>query len=295
MTAPAKRMPILLVRKDIERQANANSFMCINCNTCDVVCPVNVGSNRLWPQKFVRLANLGLLDELVQSREIWYCLRCHKCETVCPNQIKHANIVSFARAEIFRRHLISLSAIEKLRAVFFEFQLIRWHLADNCMQRKKFEATDEQWNYWKDLPARSLADEIKHHPNPSGIRAFRDLFAPASLSICQTCSECTNACPVFVDRAVFDPQLIIRMINLGFFEAVLRSPCIWLCIGCEQCADACSQLVKPYLAIERLKQMAENKGFVPFGFVHRFEIAEKGFYSLYLDKIDDILDNSLSV
>jgi heterodisulfide reductase subunit C len=295
MTGAAKRLPGPEVRFDIETQANSNSFMCVNCSSCDVVCPVNVGSNRLWPQKIVRLANLGLIDELITAREIWYCLRCRKCETVCPMQVKHGNIISFARAEIFRRHLISVSAIEQLRKIFYEFQYVRWHLADSCIQRKKVEATHQQWAYWADLPARSIADEIKHQPMPKGTGVFRNFFAPANLSTCQTCSECTNACPIFVDRAVFDPQLIIRMINLGFIDAALRSPSIWLCIGCQQCADACNQLVKPYLAIEWLKQMAENKGVVPFGFAHRFEIAEKSFYNLYLDKIDDILGNSFNI
>ncbi len=291
MTAAPKMMPSPVVRKNIENQANANSFMCLSCSSCDLVCPVNIGSNRLWPQKLVRLANLGLLDELVRAREIWYCLRCRKCETVCPSQVKHANIVSFARAEVFRQHLISWSAIQKIQAVFFEFQHLRWHVANSCLKGKKVEATKEQWTYWASLPTRSLADETEHRLNPSGSTEFRNLFAPASPEICQTCSECTNACPIFVDRAVFDPQLIIRMINLGFIEAVLRSPSIWLCIGCQRCADACSQLVKPYLAIEQLKQMAENKGIVPLGLAHQFEVAEKGFYKLLIDKIDDILDN----
>ena len=237
------------------------------------------------------MANLGLLDELVKAHEVWFCLRCRKCESVCPNRVKPADIVSFARAEMSRRHLRPATIVEAYQGIFAEFQSIRWQVADSCMRGEAINASSQEWNRLLALPIRQPGADIELRPNHKAASEFKELFASASPSICQTCSECSNTCPVLASRSIFDPQLIIRMINYGFINALLHSPCIWLCIGCKQCADACSQLVKPCLAIERLKQMAENMGIVPFGFAHRFEVTEKGFYQIFIDKVDGILND----
>jgi len=84
-----KAMPPLFVvpqpklRRLIDAGGLADSTMCWTCSSCDSECPVEIATNRLRPQRIVRFASLGLIDELIALPEIWYCLTCRRCNRVC--------------------------------------------------------------------------------------------------------------------------------------------------------------------------------------------------------------------
>ena len=92
------------------------------------------------------------------------------------------------------------------------------------------------------------------------------------------------------ERSVFDPRSIFRMANFGLSEELLRSPSIWLCIGCQRCTEACSQLVKGHLLIEHLQQRAIEEGFVDPRFPRRLQKADQIIYARFLDEIDGIFN-----
>ena len=73
------------LRQVVQKATQADSTMCWTCSSCDAECPVEIATNRLRPQRIVRLANLGLIEELIVSPEIWYCQTCRRCTHVCPN------------------------------------------------------------------------------------------------------------------------------------------------------------------------------------------------------------------
>ena len=106
---------------------------------------------------------------------------------------------------------------------------------------------------------------------------------------CLTCSECSNCCPVFYERSIFDPQAIIRMVNLGLTEELLQSPSIWLCIECGACSKACTQTVKGREIIARLRQMAIDGGYVSPKLPYQLKKAEKLIYPKLLYEIDACL------
>lgn len=70
---------------------------CVTCGLCSGVCPVS-GVDDFDPRKMVRLATLGLEDELVQSRWPWICTLCGKCESVCPMEIHIPSLVKRIRS-----------------------------------------------------------------------------------------------------------------------------------------------------------------------------------------------------
>jgi heterodisulfide reductase subunit C len=106
---------------------------------------------------------------------------------------------------------------------------------------------------------------------------------------CFTCNECSNICPIFGGRDVFDPLLIIRMANLGLSDQLLRSPSIWLCLGCQRCTDHCTQLVRGHEIIQHHQEQAIAKGIVDPFFPNRLLEAERLIYPLFLDQIDALL------
>jgi heterodisulfide reductase subunit C len=68
---------------------------------------------------------------------------------------------------------------------------------------------------------------------------FKDLVAPASkLDSCLTCGTCAGGCPV-ADWEGKDPRKLIRMIQLGMEDEVVKSDWIWQCTNCQRCTWAC--------------------------------------------------------
>ena len=79
------------------------------------------------------------------------------------------------------------------------------------------------------------------------------------------------------------------MANLGLADELLRSPTIWLCLGCQRCAEACSQTVSGYAIIRRLQMQAIEKGFVDSLLPVRLLDADRIIYPKFLDEIDSLI------
>ena len=60
---------------------------CLTCGSCASACPIS-GVNGLDPRKIVRMAVLGMDEELIASNWPWKCTMCAKCEEACPANIK---------------------------------------------------------------------------------------------------------------------------------------------------------------------------------------------------------------
>ncbi len=66
---------------------------CLTCGSCAGACPIS-GVDGLDPRKLVRMAVLGMDEELVASAWPWKCTMCGKCEEACPANIQ---IISLMR------------------------------------------------------------------------------------------------------------------------------------------------------------------------------------------------------
>ena len=70
---------------------------CINCGNCTAIC--SLASNEdLFPRRMIRLAQLGMKDELLGSKELWLCYNCGNCSETCPQQAEPANFMAAARS-----------------------------------------------------------------------------------------------------------------------------------------------------------------------------------------------------
>ncbi len=61
--------------------------LCLTCGTCASGCPVT-GVDGMDPRKAVRMAALGLDQQLIDSRWPWICTLCGRCELACPMGIE---------------------------------------------------------------------------------------------------------------------------------------------------------------------------------------------------------------
>ena len=87
---------IVLDRRQKRRLAGEYPDLCLTCGTCAGGCPVT-GVDGLDMRKAVRMALLGLDQELVDSRFPWICTICGRCEQACPMNIDLNKMMRSAR------------------------------------------------------------------------------------------------------------------------------------------------------------------------------------------------------
>jgi ferredoxin len=74
-----------------------NLNLCLTCGACSSGCPAT-GLEDMDPRKFLRMAALGMDEEIVKSDWPWMCTMCQRCIYVCPMEINIPQLVYNARA-----------------------------------------------------------------------------------------------------------------------------------------------------------------------------------------------------
>ena len=77
---------------------------------------------------------------------------------------------------------------------------------------------------------------------------------------CYQCLKCFAGCPVarYMD---YKPNNLIRMIQYGMREEVLKSHSIWLCVSCMTCGVRCPNEIDMGAVMDTLRQMSIEEGF----------------------------------
>jgi len=73
-----------------------NLNLCLTCGACSSGCPAT-GLEGMDPRKFLRMAALGLDEEITSTNWVWQCTMCQRCIYVCPMKIDIPRLVFFAR------------------------------------------------------------------------------------------------------------------------------------------------------------------------------------------------------
>ena len=73
-----------------------NLNMCLTCGLCSAGCPAS-GLEGMDPRKFLRMAALGLDDEVTKNPWVWWCTMCMRCIHACPMSINIPQLVYNAR------------------------------------------------------------------------------------------------------------------------------------------------------------------------------------------------------
>ncbi|OAT80277.1 4Fe-4S dicluster domain-containing protein [Desulfotomaculum copahuensis] len=76
-----------------------------------------------------------------------------------------------------------------------------------------------------------------------------------SIQLCYQCQKCAAGCPMgeFTD---YYPNQILRLIQFGRKEEVLKSKGIWLCFSCETCGARCPNDINIAEVMDTLREMA---------------------------------------
>ncbi len=82
------------VKELLPEEGNLN--LCLTCGACSSGCPAT-GLDGMDPRKFLRLAALGLDEEVTSTPWVWHCTMCQRCIYACPMKIDIPRLVYYAR------------------------------------------------------------------------------------------------------------------------------------------------------------------------------------------------------
>jgi heterodisulfide reductase subunit C2 len=79
-------------RRKLEERGVSNLTRCMQCMKCGVGCPIAFAMD-YNPTQIIRMAIIGLKEEVLASHTIWLCSACETCTTRCPMEIDVAGVM----------------------------------------------------------------------------------------------------------------------------------------------------------------------------------------------------------
>jgi heterodisulfide reductase subunit C len=120
---------------EVKQRSGVNFNQCWHCQSCAGGCPF-VAAMDYPPNRVIRLVQLGLKKEALESTGIWICVGCNTCSIQCPNAIDIPAVndtlremaieegVTVAEPDILNFHQEVLNSIERYgRTHKFEIML----------------------------------------------------------------------------------------------------------------------------------------------------------------------------
>ncbi|MBD3415418.1 MAG: disulfide reductase [Candidatus Aminicenantes bacterium] len=86
----------------IEELSGQNLLACYQCGKCSAGCP-SVDQMDILPNQIIRFAQLGMGQELTESKSIWICASCMTCNVRCPKGIDIAEVIEAIRQIVLRK------------------------------------------------------------------------------------------------------------------------------------------------------------------------------------------------
>jgi len=83
---------------ELKKVPGAEKLMqCFQCGTCTADCPVSRYDESYRPRKILRMAQLGIKDQVLTSDVIWLCAACFTCVDHCPQDVEIAGVLRALR------------------------------------------------------------------------------------------------------------------------------------------------------------------------------------------------------
>jgi len=89
------------------------------------------------------------------------------------------------------------------------------------------------------------------------------------LADCYQCGKCSAGCPMAAAMDI-QPRQVVRLLQLGMADNLLKSKSIWLCATCHMCVDRCPNDIDIPALIEQARYEAKKRKICTVSEVDKF-------------------------
>lgn len=114
----AKKLHSDFVKK-VEEISGQTLPSCYQCGKCSAGCPMSFAMD-LLPNQVIRMVQLGLEEDIANSKSIWICATCLTCSVRCPRGVDLAKIMEALRLITLRKNIDRLKIPEIPRETIFD-------------------------------------------------------------------------------------------------------------------------------------------------------------------------------
>lgn len=111
-------------RQQVESLSGEKIANCYQCGECTAGCPAAFAMD-IAPNRVMRMVQVGMADDVLESSSIWLCAGCETCATRCPKEVHLSKVMDALRQiavknrsklgqeNIARFHKLFLSEVQK--------------------------------------------------------------------------------------------------------------------------------------------------------------------------------------
>ena len=88
--------------REVEEYSGEKVSACFQCGKCSGGCPL-VTSMDLLPHQVMRFVQMGLKEEILNSKTIWICASCFTCTARCQRELDLAKVMESFRVMKLRQ------------------------------------------------------------------------------------------------------------------------------------------------------------------------------------------------
>lgn len=82
--------------EEVKRRSGEELELCYQCLKCTAGCPTAPFMD-IRPNSLIRMIQMGMKKEVLESSAIWFCVYCQTCGTRCPHEIHIGNLMDALR------------------------------------------------------------------------------------------------------------------------------------------------------------------------------------------------------
>ena len=140
MSKSGERAPLVdfAFKDEVAAQPGGENLKrCFACGSCTLSCPVSEVEESYSPRRIIHMILLGLKEEVLRSKAIWYCLSCYRCQVRCPQEVKYPEIMRVLRKLAVEQGYVQPGFVQAVQDIDRKAQEHRRRLLKSLMEEKQ--------------------------------------------------------------------------------------------------------------------------------------------------------------